>query len=356
MGLTINYGLKLRSKSAERAAALLEQLRQKAMDLPLERVDDELTYLAPEMSAKGLEHYRGPQGLDHESSANRRIFWMLLTCCHYGPNLPWAKKRELTLSVDPIEAYGFQVWPGHGCETAMFGLARYPAEVEVTYRPTDDDRFLSVRTVEGREWDKQFDFNREKWEREQETPPGPDDHQKASKRLVPTRIGGGWRFRSFCKTQYASDPRCGGISNFLRCHLSVIRILEYAQGLGIETDVNDEGYFGPARYAVDYEEARAAGRKPTYADHPASYDINKLIEQCGVYNRMVAGMFGSMKDAMGASGIGLVSPIAQFPNFEHLEADFRAEHGDKFDTLLKTLGEMAKKAAAEAEAKKEQEE
>ena len=39
----------------------------------------------------------------------------------------------------------------------------------------------------------------------------------------------GWRWHSFCKTQYASDPRCGGVENFLRCHLCVVKLLDFPQ-------------------------------------------------------------------------------------------------------------------------------
>ena len=38
---------------------------------------------------------------------------------------------------------------------------------------------------------------------------------------------GSWS--SFCKTQYANDPRCGGWENFQRAHLSVLAVLEHMQ-------------------------------------------------------------------------------------------------------------------------------
>ena len=51
----------------------------------------------------------------------------------------------------------------------------------------------------------------------------PEDFTEARK--ISPRLGG-WHWSSFCKTQYASDPRCGGVANFLRCHISIITLLD----------------------------------------------------------------------------------------------------------------------------------
>jgi hypothetical protein len=53
MGLTIHYQLRSTAKSAERARELVEKMRQLALDLPFERVDDEVRHLGPE-AAKAL--------------------------------------------------------------------------------------------------------------------------------------------------------------------------------------------------------------------------------------------------------------------------------------------------------------
>lgn len=124
MGLTINYTLKLRERHALRAAKLLEKLRQKALDLPFESVMQEVIHLTPEVCSPGLEHYRASDGAEQRSEEDQGIFWLLLGCSYHGLKPPWGKKRDTYLSVDPVEAYVFQTWPGHGCETAMFGLAR----------------------------------------------------------------------------------------------------------------------------------------------------------------------------------------------------------------------------------------
>ena len=40
MGLTIHYGLTSKTRSTAKAKALVEQMRQLALDLPFEKVDD----------------------------------------------------------------------------------------------------------------------------------------------------------------------------------------------------------------------------------------------------------------------------------------------------------------------------
>jgi hypothetical protein len=53
-----------------------------------------------------------------------------------------------------------------------------------------------------------------------------------------------WLGSAFCKTQYASLPEAGGMTNFLRCHLLVIAALDAAKSAGFEVLVNDEsGYW-----------------------------------------------------------------------------------------------------------------
>ena len=356
MGLTIHYGFKLGAKSIEKAITLLEKLRQKALDLPFEHVDNQVTHLTPEICAKGLEYYRGKRGVQHQPKWKQNIFGLLLDCGTYV-NLPWYKKRSGSIHVDPIEAYVFNTCPGPGSEWAGFGLARYPLEVEATYKPEDDDKFTITRKEGGRTW---WEFDYDKWcrhvKRERQRKPleerinGPFSfgYRDECKRSVSTRLGGCWRFSSFCKTQYASDPKCGGIGNFLRCHLSVIRMLEYAQELGIQVDIDDEGHFGSAHYSDDWREARAAGREPTYVDHPATHSINELVQQVGGYNKLIAGFAGMMREAAGAKGMEMESPIFQFPNYEHLEADFHVGKAGDFDDVIKAFGELAKKEVAAA--------
>ena len=48
-----------------------------------------------------------------------------------------------------------------------------------------------------------------------------------------------WTWRSFCKTQYADE--------FVKCHLSVITILDFCKHLGIVKEVHDEGDYWETR-------------------------------------------------------------------------------------------------------------
>ena len=107
----------------------------------------------------------------------------------------------------------------------------------------------------------------------------------------------GWRWSSFCKTQYASDPDYGGVQNFLRCHLCVVKLLDFAKATGLmSVEVQDEG---------GYWEARS---------------LEKLAREVGQWNEFVAAISGMVGDLAQAVGVTYESAIAGFPNFEHLEA------------------------------------
>lgn len=111
----------------------------------------------------------------------------------------------------------------------------------------------------------------------------------------------GWSWGSFCKTQYASDPNAGGVENFLRAHLAVVKLLDHAAELGILQNVNDEGGYWQQR------------------------NVEALARNVGDWNTMIAGWAGRLKDAFGD---GVIAPIAEFPNFEHLEAKGRGGQQD----------------------------
>ena len=146
--------------------------------------------------------------------------------------------------ITPTQVVAFSTLPGDGSEEANFGLAVYPKTIEV-------------------------------------------DGKKVRTNL------GHWSRSSFCKTQYASNPDVGGVENFLRSHLAVVKLLDAAAEIGILKEVSDEG---------DYFEKR---------------DIKALAAEVGDWNTMTAGWAGRLKDSFGD---GVASEIANYPNFEHLEA------------------------------------
>jgi len=175
-------------------------------------------------------------------------------------------RREL--DVLPLHMIAFETEPGDGCEEANFGLCQYPSEVS---QPEFGKRQTKLQ---------------------------------------------GWLWHSFCKTHYASDPRCGGLPNFLRCHLGVVALLDEAHKLGVLGAVSDEGEFWATR------------------------NLARLTKEIGEQSAMLAGFLGVLKDAMGHApgGAGAVeAPIAAYPNFEHLEAEGERLLPEQLKTMLKAL-------------------
>jgi hypothetical protein len=152
-----------------------------------------------------------------------------------------------SFKLSPIMAIGFSAWPGEGCEEMNFGMCLYPSATEY----------------------------------------GCENISTGVK---------GWHWSSFCKTQYASDEESGGVNNFLRCHMSVIAILDEAKKIGFKVSVSDEG---------DYHKKRS---------------VKALTKEIGEWNEMMAGFVGTIKDAMAGIGLSGEAPILNYKNFEHLEA------------------------------------
>jgi hypothetical protein len=56
-------------------------------------------------------------------------------------------------------------------------------------------------------------------------------------------------------------------------------------------------------------------------------DEKALVEEVGQWNAMIAGFVGGIKDVLGGKAVD--SEITKFPNYEHLEAEGRAEENDR---------------------------
>ncbi len=332
MGLTIHYGLRSTTRNAK---SLVERMRQLALDLPFESVDGKVQHLGPEVCQRPLDELRPDENL----------FSAVLDGCQHVA-IPWHRKQSASVTVQPLEIFSFWTVPGPGSEWASFGLARYPAEIEVTYRPLDDDRFIkTIKKGGSTRW--QFDWRR--WERwlKSNGHDGwefPEDEKFQQKRKIKTGLGSGWRYSSFCKTQYSSGPSEGGIPNFIRCHLSVIHLLDRIGQLPtMKVEIDDEGKYGRSYYTDD---PWAAER--VYTWHDGKYDVKALVEEVGEWNEMIAAMAGALNDAAGAAGLSVVSPIAGFSNFEQLE--FRGqqnqEHLGPFLQAMKQLADQQRAANA----------
>ena len=337
MGLTIHYGLTSKTRSAEKAKGLVERMRQLALDLPFEKVDDEVQYLGPEVCQRPLDDLRPDQSL---------FSAVLDGCEHVG--IPWHRKQRASVTVQPLEISSFSTIPGPGSEWASFGLARYPAEIEVTYSPKDDDRFIKTIQKGGMtSW--QFDWKR--WERWLERNGHkrwefPEDEKFQEKRKIKTRLFG-WRYGSFCKTQYGSSSGCGGIPNFIRCHLCVIHLLDRIGQLPtMKVEICDEGKYGRSYYTDD-----PWAEKRVYTWHEGKYDVKALVQEVGEWNEMIAATFGALNDTLKANGASaeLVLPITAYSDFEHLEFKGQQNH-EYLAPFLQAMKQLADQQRAESAA------
>jgi len=127
----------------------------------------------------------------------------------------------------------------------------------------------------------------------------------------------GWRWNSFCKTQYASDPKCGGVQNFLRCHLSVIALLDNAKALGCLESARDDGGFWENR------------------------NVETLVKEISRWNQMVAAFGGKLKDILGG---GVEMPISEYPNFEQLEMAGQNQLPPQIEQLALLIKQVSLKA------------
>jgi hypothetical protein len=228
----------LKAEGIVDAVSMIAKLRQRAIDLPFAEVGE-------------IVDLRGPAcEFNYERDRNNPHGWLKVQSGRYIDD---PLREGTSYSLAPFRIVAFSTWPGEGCEEANFGLCQYPPHLVV-------DR----------------------------------------KRKIPTKLPG-WSWHSFCKTQYASNPECGGVENFLRCHLLVVAMLDYAKTLGVLDEVYDEG---------DYWEKR---------------DAEALAKEVGGWNRMIASFAGQLKDALDGGPMSVVSEITKFPNFEHLEAAGQAK-------------------------------
>jgi hypothetical protein len=112
----------------------------------------------------------------------------------------------------------------------------------------------------------------------------------------PTRRRGYYSWQSFCKTQYAGNPRLGGEANFLKAHLSLIELLDQIRRKGISVRVRDDSRYATHRNA------------------------NRLLRSLRDWDAVVANVVGQIGDALDENAGAVVAPIKDRPDFEHLEA------------------------------------
>lgn len=199
---------------------------------------------AKRMKRRGLVDAVGPMARDHKALrlARQWVFYPV----------PGSKNSFSEIEVLPLEGTLFVVAVGKDCEPLELGLCRYPETVR---------------------------------------------HGGSN---VRTKLGGGWRFSGFSKTQYAS---LHGWDHFLRCHRAVVDLLAEWRTLGVRVKISDEGEYWPRR------------------------SVTNLRRNVGEMNALVAGAAGALKDADAGDGPGVQSPIFAHRDFEQLEAQGEARSG-----------------------------
>jgi hypothetical protein len=232
MGLTIDYQLSTQLNKVDEIRRLVQSFREFARDLPFEKVGQVLEFRGPET------HF--------ERGTNDQDAWFKIKS---GTMI----RRGKTLHpVRALHIIGFETWPGSGCESANFCLALYPATIE-------------EKTASGKV------------------------HE------IPTKLQH-WCYGSTCKTQYAGNPKNGGVEHFRRCHLCIISLLDFIKRSGlVKVKVQDAGGYWQHR------------------------NLAKLMEKLREWNELVAAAVGGFDELIGKQA-ARYAPIAEFAEFEHLEA------------------------------------
>ncbi|MEJ7809773.1 MAG: hypothetical protein WKG32_05075 [Gemmatimonadaceae bacterium] len=242
MGLHLCYELSLPAEAPEGdVAARVAALRERAAALPFDRVSEAVRLTEHALSGpsplRGLAYDR-LEDVAHVSAewARTELYRRLLGI----PEDDEYTRVEVPPEM-PTVAHAFAVAPGRGCEPATFGLAQLSG-------------------------------------------PGHGSSRWSS-----------WWWHRCCKTQYASVL---GDEHLLRCHGSLVALLDAAAELGLQVVVRDE---------TGYWESR---------------DPRQLAESVAEMNRVVARIAGKVTDTVrdaGGDGRQVRGAIFEHPDFERLE-------------------------------------
>lgn len=241
MGLSLGYEIRV-TASAEEARKFGQQMCDFAHSLPFDDVSD-------------LCEWRPDTDLDDPESAR----FMTILGSQYGKKtMPDGEERWI--DIPPKHVLMFNISPAEGSETAAFGLAAHPPAVEYDYH--------------------------------------------GQPQLIETGLAGVYSWTQVCKTQYAGLQQHGGVENFLKAHLSLVKLLDFIATLPVKLQVSDDSGYWTHR------------------------DEAQLRQQLASWNGLVAAFAGQMKDQLGTSAeSGVQAPILTAPDFEHLEAKGVAEWG-----------------------------
>jgi hypothetical protein len=249
MGLTVYYDLK--TKADLRAARrLIVKFRTLALKLPFDKVSEIYEQDPPD----GKTAFRPYKDKFRQG----------------GLYLPRTREdgQEEVVHVPALHAMFFHAYV-RGSETASIGLATHPPVVlhheDILERGEDG-------SVHGRIMGRGDPIE------------------------FPTRRRGYYSWHSFCKTQYAGNPKLGGEANFLKAHLSLIELLDQIKAADVSVQIRDD---------------------TRYARHR---DVDRLLRSLRKWDAIIASFAGRFGDALGKDAGSLIAPIKQRPDFEHLEA------------------------------------
>ena len=200
MGLTVYYNWKTKA-DLPRARRMIAKFRAIARTLPFDEVSE--IYEQDPPDGKGAFSL-----YDHPFR-------------HGGLYLPRTRRQgdPETVHVPALHALFFSVRV-EGAESALIGLATHPPVV--VHRADNIER------------------NHDGSERARIMGQGEPVE-------FPTRRRGHYSWQSFCKTQYAGDPKLGGEANFLRAHLSLIELLDQIQTAGVKVHIRDDSGYAKHR-------------------------------------------------------------------------------------------------------------
>lgn len=279
MGLTIHYKLSLPAKTLlPDVRQKLRALRQHCLDLPFKEV------------GKPVE-FKGDECDWNKRDREDPLRWFLIQSdtfvnYKYGPGgkpfrVEGFENGTYSRNVLPQQIVGFSTWPGEGCEEANIGLCRFPKTTIIPHKWTGKQHRLTVGD-------------------------------------------GAWHWHSFCKTQYSNSPECGGLENFLRCHLSVVAMLDAAKKLGFAVECNDEGGYWEKR------------------------DVQDLVKEIGQWDAFIAAFGGALKDATESTGLTIEAPITERKDFEKLEAEGQSLLPPGLGNVVQVLVQTTAKGASNA--------
>lgn len=249
MGLTVSYDWKIKI-DVPKARRLIAKLRRLALQLPFDDISE----------------------IYEQDPPDRKFLFRPYKHSFRRGDLYLSRKRadgetEL-VTVPALHALFFSVQV-RGAETALIGLASHPPIV--VHRED-----VIERNQDGSECGRLV---------------GQGDPVE-----YPTRRRDYYSWHSFCKTQYAGNPKLGGEANFLKAHLSLIELLDQIGTAGVKVRVRDD---------------------TRYAKHR---NVNRLLRSLRDWDAIIANFVGRFSDAMGKDVGMLVAPIRERPDFEHLEA------------------------------------